>query len=470
MATASVKELTIERPDPSIELKSRIRELENSIARFRDAIEQLRYNKEKYAGLIRGYTMVGTTLTELHKNNKTDEFVSDAVYATINVTNSRLQNAECSLRDADCDILRHSETVRARETELTHTQMELAALPPPPPPIVITQKSLKAELKPFTQVRDIRLKANNTIEFTCKNLVLTPSFNNNHAPKWIKNIDGGPFRLQIPPIRVVLDLTSNAVRFHMIRSHTSQYPWGMHGRRVAHPHVLRYHSPCLGDWAIPVTEAMQNLDFPTLVSMILNVLQTAYDGDVAGRSWRTYLTPWTVVNLYQPRCQYNYSKYLFFLCNNDGVVTRLENNHDTWPDIVIKPVTAATEPEPELPETAEIDIIEDEGPLAPENAYDDNGYDADGYDINGFDRDGYDRDGFNRDGFNDDGYDGNGFDQDGYDEDGFNRYGFNDDGYDRDGYDETGYDPDGYNRYGYTAEGYTRNGTYNRQFDTREAA
>jgi len=371
-----------------------------------------------------------------------------------------------------CGRQRHSATtLRNNLTEIqanrTRAQMTVDSLQHMTD-CVLELSAVKRALSPYaiSHIKFTQTGGDPGIEMVFKNLVLTPMFMGDTQPNWLKNADGGPFKLKIPPVRVTINLRNNVIKFKCIRAYKDQYITGMNRYTVAHPHVLGRYDPCLGDWGMPLMEALGQRDIAMVAELLLNVLQSAYDADGAGVHWRKYLHR----NLQSAPFEYFHAYnldlspdplYHFWLCDRNGNVQLLVNTEPTWPEIKIQRITTA----PEAPITEETELEElPELEAGPSHDSDDrDGYDADGYDREGYDEDGYDEHGYNRDGYdsegyNYDGYDRNGYDREGYDADGWDRDGFNSDGYDGLGFDRYGWNRDGYNEEGYDRDGYNKDG------------
>ena len=116
----------------------------------------------------------------------------------------------------------------------------------------------------------------------------------------------------LPRMKFSLALQRNAVATASpVRGEQS---YGLHISSAVHPHQMRNRIFCLGDYAAAIDEARMAHDWPTLIMLYKQFLETCNPEDTAGQRWPTM--PWTTINqIVRPRLrdhvdnQYNRLRY-----------------------------------------------------------------------------------------------------------------------------------------------------------------
>lgn len=167
-----------------------------------------------------------------------------------------------------------------------------------PPPKTITAETIIQAVAdhPFVLKRGVRYKPKLLrmpggqvfLVFILHNLKMTPRSNNTTLVN-----KGGPIApMPLGKVKVIISLSNGYVRLETVGSDPQHYQYNGWGRgRKVHPHVLRDSIPCMGDFAPPFSEALDNFDFPTVVDIICAFLETADPQDGAGFNWVRWVDP-----------------------------------------------------------------------------------------------------------------------------------------------------------------------------------
>ena len=98
------------------------------------------------------------------------------------------------------------------------------------------------------------------------------------------HVEHDDFRVPYGDCLVCINLANNGLQLKP-RTDTSLRPYTWEGLRTIHPHVLNNHGPCLGDFSGPMTEAIADKDWPTVVGLINLYLGRVDATDSAGAHW-----------------------------------------------------------------------------------------------------------------------------------------------------------------------------------------
>lgn len=134
---------------------------------------------------------------------------------------------------------------------------------------------------------------NGEIFFVCvlHNLKMTPRKNQYRC---INN--GGPVApMPLGRMKVIFNLANNRTSVETIGSDTQHYRsngWG-HAKKP-HPHILDGYTPCLGDFAPPLNEALNSYDIGSALDILCCFLEAVDPDDGAGSHWIRWVLPYGV--------------------------------------------------------------------------------------------------------------------------------------------------------------------------------
>lgn len=164
---------------------------------------------------------------------------------------------------------------------------------------------------------------------------MTPTIN---RYDWVKS-DNPSVALQ--DIVVIIDLRDQRIRLlpKSNEQHLSPFHWA--NSRQVHPHVLDAADPCFGDFGGPITEALNNHDWETLVTVLRMFLQTADAYDDAGKHWVHAVAPPTSYTFDKSYCRNSAGIDVVFLPDSNKPGHWKSVPADTWPDqmTTLKPPT-----------------------------------------------------------------------------------------------------------------------------------
>ncbi|MGH1373593.1 MAG: hypothetical protein ACRBBW_16250 [Cellvibrionaceae bacterium] len=152
--------------------------------------------------------------------------------------------------------------------------------------------SLKEMLKSFEHVdaETLRFEGstdNPRLSVVFRNLTMRPSRN----PYDFINAGAQDIDIPLDDIEVVIELTTGIVKFYTTGD-IDECPVGYEDRNLPHPHVIDGSGggACLGDFAFNITDAIQNVEIPTLIVILQSFLQQAADDDCAGKYWVRFIS------------------------------------------------------------------------------------------------------------------------------------------------------------------------------------
>ena len=109
----------------------------------------------------------------------------------------------------------------------------------------------------------------------------------NYDMPWVHLPEGEKLRIPRAGCRVEIDLINKKIKMIPTDSeHMCFYMW--EGTANVHPHLLRNHIPCLGDFEGPVHEAMSISDWNTVATLLVIYFNNVDARDSAGKHWVEY--------------------------------------------------------------------------------------------------------------------------------------------------------------------------------------
>mgnify|MGYP001176273120 CR=1 FL=1 len=203
------------------------------------------------------------------------------------------------LRRMDHEILRHEERLRDKLAEyddsLGHLQrlkLQLASQlsDENQGPNVISVKDVEQQLARdncYYRAGSLKFK---THQFDSRRAIATVVFNSTRAVDIHADDEDWEARPSIVIYPVTVDFHMN-FRHNTFSTSIRAVPnesfrvLGFDDQRVLHPHMTAPTQPCLGDYAAPIQEALENMDIPTAASVMLMFLQRFDPDDGAGRHY-----------------------------------------------------------------------------------------------------------------------------------------------------------------------------------------
>ena len=189
---------------------------------------------------------------------------------------------------------RNKQILARTHDQLIDLKLKLKAIPTSD--ITLKQSELRRQLKSDPRISEVRLAKDafgvfQQLSFRVDNMIAKV----NNVTTLTGNFDQyfeGEHWHKLPPLRV--HIYSDNVRFKPIRGHGREYYDT--SALSCHPHILvgSRGEPCLGDFGGPLTEALDNGDMMSAVSIALLFLEQIDSHDAAGNSW-------TRANPYIPR-------------------------------------------------------------------------------------------------------------------------------------------------------------------------
>jgi hypothetical protein len=104
------------------------------------------------------------------------------------------------------------------------------------------------------------------------------------CPAWISTPHDAP-SIGLPDVRAKIDLATGRLTLAPVRGQRDKARFSWDNIPRVHPHVLDGDMPCLGDFTGPIREALDELDFNTVVTLIRLFLERAIMSDLAGAHW-----------------------------------------------------------------------------------------------------------------------------------------------------------------------------------------
>ena len=169
---------------------------------------------------------------------------------------------------------------------------------------VFTKQSVKEQLADLPSINDktICVGENDNygpfVRWSFEGLMMRPDENN------MQNINfGDDVAIPLEPLTVTCFLNDNNCTIVPKRGGKRFRGYG--DNMVAHPHILDGNRPCLGDFAGPFTEAMDDKDFATVAVILESFLSQAAVNDAAGSHWYKWIdadiTSYTSSRILDPR-------------------------------------------------------------------------------------------------------------------------------------------------------------------------
>lgn len=212
------------------------------------------------------------------------------------------QEADHLFRTITSDLQHYIKSVDRNKRILAQTydllidlKFKLKAIPTSD--ITLKQSELRQQLKSDPRISEVRLIKDfasglfQQLSFRVDNMIAKVNNVTSLAGNYDQYFEGEHWH-KLPPLRV--HIYPDNVRFKPIRGHGREYYDAT--ALSCHPHILHgaRGEPCLGDFGGPLTEALDNGDIMSAISIALLFLEQIDNHDAAGFSW-------TRVNSYLPR-------------------------------------------------------------------------------------------------------------------------------------------------------------------------
>lgn len=142
------------------------------------------------------------------------------------------------------------------------------------------------------------------VDSTEENSVVMWQDDNNHAyVSWVRRAGWAevknhsfdrpwfhaPIKIEVPECRIYVNLqTKNVSIKNLFGGTEGMYGYGHPTVLKVHPHIMSDDTPCFGDFAGAVTEALSENDWNTAATMIDLFLRQVNDQDAAGKQWVEY--------------------------------------------------------------------------------------------------------------------------------------------------------------------------------------
>lgn len=193
------------------------------------------------------------------------------------------------------NVSRNATSLVRINDRLVDLKFKLKAIPTSD--ITLKQSELRRQLKSDPRISEVRLVKDfasglfEQLSFRVDNMIARVNNVTSLTGNYDQYLQGEHWH-KLPPLRV--HIYPDNIRFRPIRGHGREYYDS--SSLSCHPHILHgaRGEPCLGDFGGPLTEALDNGDMMSAVSIALLFLEQIDNHDGAGNSW-------TRANAYLPR-------------------------------------------------------------------------------------------------------------------------------------------------------------------------
>lgn len=104
--------------------------------------------------------------------------------------------------------------------------------------------------------------------------------------------------IPLQDVQVTVSLVDGTVRLAPVRGQRDQAPFTWDHQNRVHPHILSHDEPCLGDFAGPFREALDEFDWVSVYTYLRLFLERAINRDAAGAKWvQPFITTLSMHNL-----------------------------------------------------------------------------------------------------------------------------------------------------------------------------
>ena len=119
-------------------------------------------------------------------------------------------------------------------------------------------------------------------------ILMQPNYN---PFSWLRGLGpGNTPSIPLPDIEAHLNCATGRVSLRPLRGQRDSAPFFWSPTSTIHPHVLNDDYPCMGDFAGPFREAVDEMDWVSAYTFLRLFLSRAIDDDSAGRHWRDLFT------------------------------------------------------------------------------------------------------------------------------------------------------------------------------------
>ena len=120
---------------------------------------------------------------------------------------------------------------------------------------------------------------------------------NPHA--WLRGLGAENIpSIPLQDVQVTVSLVDGTVRLAPVRGQRDQAPFSWDNQNRVHPHILSNDDPCLGDFAGPFREALDEFDWVSVYTYLRLFLERAINSDAAGAKWiQPFITTLSMHNI-----------------------------------------------------------------------------------------------------------------------------------------------------------------------------
>jgi hypothetical protein len=251
---------------------------------------ELKYKKDLLAVLQNVYAY----LKEQNQVNTYMELgIIDGAVQLQDILDRQVYHTDSVIRNIEDTIAVAKNNIDIGNSRIAIIKERIAAIENEQQSITVELTDVKKKLKTFSSIppRSIKMEQNTDkpiIQFNFNGIISKVDISLNNTP-YIKS-DFSDIYIPIPPVIVSIRPTNGEITMTGKRSGYTKYSvFTWDEVRAVHPHVLGF-KPCLGDFAGPVREAVNDLDWSTVATLLKLFLERIVSNDAAGENWIRYLT------------------------------------------------------------------------------------------------------------------------------------------------------------------------------------